>query len=55
MSGTYGNLTSSGGNSYPQGFEADLDVEWAGAMAPNATICDVMQPFDPFFSNLFKL
>ncbi len=40
------NLTSSGGNSYPQGFEADLDVEWAGAMAPNATICDVMQPFN---------
>ena len=40
------NLTPSGSNSYSQGFEADLDVEWAGAMAPNATIYDVMQPFN---------
>ena len=40
------NLTSTGSNNYNQGFEADLDVEWAGAMSPNATIYDVMQPFN---------
>ena len=40
------NLTPNGQNPYPEGFEADLDVEWSGAMAPNATIYDVMQPFN---------
>ncbi len=40
------NLTVGGTNNYAQGFEADLDLEWAGAMAPNATIYDVMQPFN---------
>ena len=40
------NLTSNGKNPYRQGFEADLDVEWSGALAPNATIYDVMQPLD---------
>lgn len=40
------NLTSNGMNPYPEGFEADLDVEWSGAMAPNATIYDVMVPFN---------
>lgn len=40
------NLTSNGMNPYGEGFEADLDVEWSGAMAPQATIYDVMQPFN---------
>ncbi|KAA8922183.1 MAG: peptidase S53 [Thermoplasma sp.] len=40
------NLTPNGKNPYPEGAEADLDVEWSGAMAPNATIYDVMQPFN---------
>lgn len=42
------NLTPPNGmNPYPEGVEADLDVEWSGgAMAPNATIYDVMQPFN---------
>jgi thermopsin len=40
------NLTSNGLNPYPEGVEADLDVEWSGAMAPDATIYDVMQPFN---------
>lgn len=40
------NLTPNGQNPYPEGGEADLDVEWSGAMAPNATIYDVMQPFN---------
>ncbi|WP_237265280.1 thermopsin family protease [Thermoplasma sp. Kam2015] len=40
------NLTPNGKNPYPEGVEADLDVEWSGAMAPNATIYDVMQPFN---------
>ncbi|MGC8609355.1 MAG: S53 family peptidase, partial [Thermoplasmata archaeon] len=40
------NLTSNGLNPYPEGFEADLDVEWSGAMAPNASIFDVMAPFN---------
>ena len=40
------NLTSNGMNPYREGFEADLDVEWSGAMAPNATIYDVMVPFN---------
>lgn len=40
------NLTPNGQNPYPEGVEADLDVEWSGAMAPNATIYDVMQPFN---------
>lgn len=40
------NLTSNGLNPYGQGFESDLDVEWSGAMAPQATIYDVMQPFN---------
>ncbi|BAB59291.1 hypothetical protein [Thermoplasma volcanium GSS1] len=40
------NLTPNGLNPYPEGVEADLDVEWSGAMAPNSTIYDVMQPFN---------
>ncbi len=40
------NLTANGLNPYPEGFEADLDVEWSGAMAPNASIYDVMAPFN---------
>lgn len=40
------NVTQNGQNPYAQGFEADLDVEWAGAMAPNASIYDVMVPFN---------
>ncbi len=40
------NLTPNGMNPYREGVEADLDVEWSGAMAPNATIYDVMQPFN---------
>lgn len=40
------NLTSNGMNPYGEGFEADLDVEWSGALAPQSTIYDVMQPFN---------
>ncbi|MHB8358924.1 MAG: S53 family peptidase [Thermoplasmataceae archaeon] len=40
------NLTSNGQNPYGEGFEADLDVEWSGALSPYATIYDVMQPFN---------
>lgn len=40
------NLTANGQNPYSEGFESDLDVEWSGAMAPQSTIYDVMQPFN---------
>lgn len=39
-------LTDNGQSPYPEFGEADLDVEWIGAMAPNATIYYVMHPFD---------
>lgn len=40
------NLTSNRLNPYQEGFETDLDVEWSGAMTPNATIYDIMIPFN---------
>lgn len=40
------NLTANGQNPYYEGFEADLDVEWSGALAPYSTIYDVTVPFN---------
>ncbi|MHB8361416.1 MAG: S53 family peptidase [Thermoplasmataceae archaeon] len=40
------NLTNNGKNPYSEGMEADLDVEWAGSMAPSSHIYDIMSPFN---------